>query len=89
VNAANVVPLHRCGACGGPGAPLDLQCDGEVTAVTVCDACHASIEADLRRVRPVFDTMLAIGVPNDIANHVMTYLLDRWPSPLSAACAED
>lgn len=79
----NVTPLFRCGSCGGEGRPLDLVCDDDkvVTTVIVCPTCHARHRESLDKVRPVFGTMIDIGVPKPIATEVMGFLLDRWPDP--------
>lgn len=78
-----VVPLFACKRCGEPGKTVGLQHAG--TTVAVLHACHGCIDqtaAELARVRPVFDAMLAAGVARDLANDVMTFLLERlYPDP--------
>lgn len=83
IDMAEIVPLHVCGGCGGPGRPRDLQCvdDDSITTIHICDACHARHSKTLDRVRPVFCTMIDIGMPKPIASEVMTFLLARWPDP--------
>lgn len=81
---AEIIPLHVCGSCGSPNCdpPRVLVCEGEPdTTVFFCEACLARHEATLAKVRPVFGTMIDIGVPREIASDVMTYLLERWPDP--------
>lgn len=77
----NVTPLFRCGGCGKRGAPVELECDGDVTALTICNKCYKRHRKSLKKVRPVWKRMRKIGVPKEIASEVMGFLLDRWPDP--------
>lgn len=72
----NVTPLRTC-KCGAPGAPLSIEGDGRTIRGFACDACLAKVDATLAQVRPVFHTMLACGVPKDLANATMAYLLEQ------------
>ena len=60
-----------------------------------CDECIERDDSFLALVRPIFATMRACGVPRDIANDTMTYLLERvtdaaeLESPAVAGCAID
>jgi hypothetical protein len=73
-----VVDLFRCKGCGAPGTRRTLCYQGESLAHFVsCDACVAVMDAVLKRVRPVFDALIAVGVDRDLANATMTFLLDR------------
>lgn len=84
---ADIIPLHRCGRCGAQGQPIEIvQVDDADRVIAqspavVCDACMARVEGDLDRARPVFETMIACGVPSDIADNVMAYLMMQWPDP--------
>jgi hypothetical protein len=76
---AAVIPLHRCQRCGRPGL---LRCattaDGaESYDYTSCETCELIAESQIWRVKPVYDAMLAVDVPVDVANDVMDYLLAR------------
>ena len=44
-----------------------------------CDNCVGTVDDFLARMRPIFETMRACGVPGEIANDTMTYLLDQLP----------
>lgn len=78
-----VVPIYRCSACSGPGRLFRFisEHDGSILMVWTCDGCIEKYEAHLASVRPVFDAMLAAGVPKDKANDVMTFLLEQFPGP--------
>jgi protein-arginine kinase activator protein McsA len=86
----SVVPLFRCQCCGKAGAHVDLlDVDSkEVTTVVACDGCVEESLAHLARVRPVHDAMLAVGVPEDVAQALMNLLLELWPSGRAAPPAE-
>lgn len=75
---SEVVPLHRCGRCGRPGHPVDVEQEGEwLFSIKACDDCLSKTESELEMVRPIFDAMIAAGVSRKLANEAMTYLLDR------------
>lgn len=80
-----VVPLHRC-ICGEPGRPRVITCEtdeGKLSATFMsCDACMDKTENFLARLRPIFEKMLACGVPSDITNETMTFLLDSLPDDM-------
>jgi hypothetical protein len=44
-----------------------------------CDKCVEASEVFLARVRPVFVAMIACGVPREIANDAMAFMLDKLP----------
>jgi hypothetical protein len=74
---SNVVPFFRCKLCGARGSRLDLQLRGtSVGTIVGCDVCLAKTEATLARVRPIFDAAIAAGVPRDLANEALTFILD-------------
>lgn len=78
---SNVIHFHRC-LCGQPGklrvVGLD---DNSVDSVNfiACDDCLSTSQTFLDRMRPVFAAMRAVGVPREIANETMTFLLDKIP----------
>lgn len=75
---SNVVALRPCRGCGGPARRVELAHRGEVfVTVDICGACVDKGQEELARVRPVFDAMVAAGVPRDVANDTMTYMLGR------------
>lgn len=74
----NVVPLHKC-VCGNAGRSRELTWKGETIMFFSCDDCVGTAENFLARMRPIFETMRACGVPGEIANDTMTYLLDQLP----------
>lgn len=72
----SVTPLRLCG-CGQPGAPFTIT-DGEKKwHGYACDTCLEQTQATLAKHAPVFEAMLATGVPLEIADDTMTYLLNR------------
>ena len=74
---SNVVPFFRCKRCGDQGRPLDLQLRGvSVGTLVGCDACLARTEATLARVRPIFDAAIAAGIPSELANDTMSFILN-------------
>ena len=76
---SNVVPIRRCGRCGALATERDLTLRGEtVLALLSCDDCVARGVAELAHVRPIFDAMIAAGVPRDLANDAMTFVLEKW-----------
>jgi hypothetical protein len=77
----NIVPLHKC-VCGEAGLPRTMQWKDETITIFACDKCVGTVDGVIARVRPVFDTMRACGVPRDIANDTMTFLLDQLPDAL-------
>lgn len=80
MQTSNIVPMHRC-VCGeaGTAREIELSSDsGEVGKFFACDKCVAATFGHLDRARPIFDAMIAAGVPNEIANDAMTYLHGRW-----------
>jgi hypothetical protein len=52
-----------------------MTCADETETGFACDECVAKTEAILARVRPVFEAMLACGIPRELANRTMTYML--------------
>lgn len=73
-----VLPLRRCRRCGKPASPVALDYQGEIIAtIDVCGACIELAGAELSRMRVVFDGMIVAGVPREIANETMTYMLRR------------
>jgi hypothetical protein len=75
---SNVVPLHKC-ACGEVGLLRTMIWKDERITFFSCDKCLGTTDNFLTRMRPVFNTMRACGVPRKIANDTMTYLLDQLP----------
>lgn len=77
---ARVQALRPCG-CGKPSTRREIEFEGEVIGVMVCDECCLSCcslsGALLDKVRPVFEAMLAADVPKGVADETMTFLLDR------------
>jgi len=74
----NVVPLHKC-VCGEIGSPRTMTWKDETITFFSCDKCVDITDHFLARMRPVFEAMRACGVPGEIANDTMTYLLDQLP----------
>ena len=75
---SNVVPLLRCKRCGAAGNPCTLEYKDEAIAGFVaCDSCVKECSNTMLRVRPIFDAMIAAGIPNDVANDTMTFLLEK------------
>lgn len=75
--AAEPIVLHRC-PCGAPARVRHFWFAGQkVGTAPICDGCFDAGEAQLARVRPVFDAMLGVGVSREIANEVMCYLTLR------------
>lgn len=71
--------LFTCSACGKVAKPRQLvfaEDERHMVSLTACDECLARSEKFLAKVRPVFDQMIKIGVPNAIANEVMSKLLE-------------
>lgn len=73
-----VVPIRAC-VCGCAGRRRVLELKGDFLTFNACDICVATGEAFLARVRPIFDAMIACGVPRDVANETMSFMLDRVP----------
>ena len=77
-----VVPFgRRCGRCGDRTETAtrvlgETETHREIPFVA-CPGCIAKVSADLDSVRPVFDAMVAAGVPRDLANATMTFMLER------------
>ena len=72
------MPLHKC-VCGEVGTPRTMVWKDETLTFFSCDKCVESADVFLERMRPVFKIMRACGVPREIANDTMTYLLDQLP----------
>lgn len=52
--------------------------EGEIMAsFRACDACINETQSELDRVRPVFDAMIAVGLDRELANEVMSTILER------------
>ena len=78
---SNVVPLRKC-VCGAPGTIREAYVCGspeDIATFVACDACTERSLKFLARVRPVFEAMIAVGVPGQIANDTMSFLLDQIP----------
>jgi hypothetical protein len=77
-----VVPLYKC-VCGKAGSPRIMTCETVEEKVTAnfvsCDECMERTEKFLAQLRPVFNAMVTCGVPRDIANETMTFLLGSLP----------
>jgi len=74
----SVLVLHKCGRCGQAAIPFDLELRGEqVASGWSCKECLQKTQNELESVKPVFEAMLSCGVTRDVANDVMTYLLER------------
>lgn len=73
-----VVALFRCGRCGAPARPVDLVRGGAtIGSVSGCEKCVAEGVEEMANVQPIFDAMLAAGVPRADANAVMVFLSGR------------
>jgi hypothetical protein len=72
----SVIHLRVCRRCGGPARQRKL-CVGEscVAQFDACNVCVDEVCGRLDRVRPVFQAMLDVRVPHDVANEVMALLL--------------
>jgi hypothetical protein len=58
---------------------MEVHMNGEkVDAFIGCGECTAAVSAELARIRPVFEVMIACGVPRDLANDTMSYMLREW-----------
>lgn len=76
---SNVVSIRRCGRCRGLGDKIDLALLEEVVAqVVACEVCTDLTLLELNACQPIFEAMVEAGVPRDLANEAMTFLLDRW-----------
>ncbi len=76
--SAIVIPFRTCN-CGKPGMARSAEC-GELKANFIaCDECLERSTAFLARVRPIFEAMRTVGVPGNIANETMSFLLDQIP----------
>jgi hypothetical protein len=86
---SNIVPIRRCARCKEElGEPVDLAFKGEVFAtVNACAKCVAQTAAEMAKSRPIFDAMIAAGVPRELANDAMTWLLERWTPDASGAAS--
>lgn len=72
-----VVPLHRC-KCGQPARFMELEYQGEIVGTgRACWDCAQKVVADLDKVKPVFEAMIAAGISRELANEAMTFILDR------------
>ena len=76
---SNIVPLHKCTVCGEMGRLRTITWKDETITSLCCDKCAQTSEDFLARMRPIFESMRACGVPGEIANDTMTYLLDQLP----------
>jgi hypothetical protein len=74
----NIVPLHKC-TCGAVGQPRTLTWEDETLTIFSCDKCVDITTALIARMRPVFETMRACGVPRGIASDTMTFMFDHLP----------
>ena len=84
--SAVVVLGKRCARCGGRTRDASVwsldetETHREIQFIS-CPGCVEKTYAELANVRPVFDAMLAAGVPRDLANDAMTFLLVRMVLP--------
>lgn len=79
---AEVIPIVRCKGCTGTklAQAMEIQMVGSETMLTgraLCNECIAKLVRLLDQVRPIFDKMIECQIPEDIANEVMTTLLER------------
>lgn len=76
--SASIIPLRPC-VCGAVGDARYLCMDGDDLDMTifVCKACFVKTEAFLECVRPVFEAMQRVGIPNEDAQATMKFMLDR------------
>lgn len=77
--SGDVVPLHRC-VCGAQGQLRTAACGADTATFVACDECMKTSVNLLASVRPIFEMMLICGVPRDVANDTMTFMLERMPS---------
>lgn len=73
----NIANLFTC-VCGKPAKPRKLiyaEDESESVVFSACEECLARSENFLAKVRPIFDKMIEIGVPREIANNSMNHLL--------------
>lgn len=54
--------------------------EDETLTVFSCDKCVDMTNGVIAKMRPVFETMRACGVPRDVANDTMTFMLDQLPN---------
>lgn len=76
---AQVVSLRPC-VCGKPGTSREIfvaDSPEDKAQFNSCDACLEISMKFLDRMRPVFATMRSVGVPGDVANETMQFLLDK------------
>ena len=79
MTVSNVVPILSCARCGALGKPMEVRMNGEkVNAFIGCGECTAAVSAELVRIRPIFEAMIAAGLSRDLANDTMTYILREW-----------
>ena len=73
-----------CGCCGKEGAEeISLMVDGKCEATVYgCRRCTDKVDMHLDRVEPIFDAMIDAGVPEDVANETMDFLLDRFDADM-------
>lgn len=82
MSADSVRHLYRCGGCGRPGRPVELEADGlPVGKFVACSDCLERAHEHMGRVRAVFLAMLDAGVERELADETMTFLLERMPDP--------
>jgi hypothetical protein len=97
LDAKNVTSIYRCGRCRAKGTRLEICLAGEPLDMKVyaCAKCVEKTVSELDWVRPIFDAMVAVGIPNSLANDAMTFLLNGLEPPMSddretgAACKRE
>jgi len=72
----NVVPIRRC-ICGEAGLQRVMQYSDRAMTIFACDKCVEATQSHLMKVVPVFSERIACGVPRDIANDTMTFMLNK------------
>lgn len=72
----NVIELRRCKKCGKRAQRMELAFgDDKIAEFDGCSDCVQEVADTIARYRPVFDSMIAVGVSREIANATMTHLL--------------
>lgn len=78
----NAIPLHPC-RCGKPSKLYTILQPGNhadplegALQIRICPACVERTQALFEQVRPVFGAMMHAGVPQDVAEATMGFLLD-------------
>jgi len=78
MSVGNIIFAGNCHQCGRLTLPRELQLNGETIASFYgCPSCVDKTIHTLARVKPIFQTMITQDIPRDIANDVMTYLLEK------------